>query len=69
MLPTTSPLCMSAAAPPSLRRARNVKAFRVLSGFQYSAHWLLIILDLKQSGFGMSLTYQLNLYLSAFTKI
>lgn len=41
----------------------------VLSGFQYSAHRLLIILDFKQSGFGMSLTYQLSLYLSAFTKI
>lgn len=41
----------------------------VLSGFQHSAHQLLIISDFKQSGFGMSLTYQLSLYLSAFTKI
>jgi len=60
---------MTAAAPSSQRGAENVKEFWVLSGFQYSVHWLLIISVLKQSGFGMSLTYQLSLYLSAFTKI
>lgn len=69
VLPAASPPCKIAAAPSSQKGAHNVKALQVLSEFQYSAHWPLIILVLKQSGFGMSLTYQLNLYLSAFTKI
>lgn len=69
MLLAMSLLCMTAAAPSFPKGAHNVKAFHPLSGFQYSARWPLILLVLKQSGFGMSLTYQLSLYLSAFTKI